>query len=155
MNDRTPEWFGELLRTKARYAKNTCERKDQISRVDAVCWFLCQVKLASARDVKRFMTAFKGKVYTYRCRSRRLADGSIQSRFTKVGLEPAYAMLNTAYGGVGMGFEGRLRTCMTGSHYGPVSPLYRPIPRHYAVTIGGIKRAERVQKFLNSKNVQS
>jgi hypothetical protein len=90
------------------------------------------------------MTAFKGHMPVY---SR--YDRKTRQTITKPDLERAYALLNTAYGGVGVGFEGRLRVCMSGPKYGPVAPLYRPLPRHYAVTIGGIQRAARVQTYLD------
>lgn len=135
MND-TPETLGNLLRSRATHAKNTCEAKRQISRVDAVCWFLSQVQMASAREVKRFVTAFKGRLSWY---STRRGDGTVH------GVERCYALLNTCYGGVGRDITGaRYR----GDHYGPLSPLYRPQPRHYAITVAGVTRAERVAAFL-------
>jgi hypothetical protein len=135
----TPETLGNLLRSHATHAKNTCEAKRQISRVDAVCWFLSKVSMASAKEVKRFVTAFKGKPSWY---SKRRGSGTDQ------GVERCYALLNTAYGGVGMDVLGTQRVCFSGSHYGPVSPLYRPQPRHYAITVAGARRAERVEAFL-------
>lgn len=155
MNDASPETFGRFLRTHARYAKKTCERKGQVSRIDAVCWYLAQVTHASSRDVKRFMTAFKGKGHTYRryVPNPAYVKGGEQPRFltkTWEGPEPAYSMLNAAYGGVGYGFEGRVSPCMTGTHYGPVAPLYRPLPRTYAITVGGIARARRVQDYIDA-----
>lgn len=146
MNDTSPEALGEFLRSRAKHAKNTCERKDQLSRIDATCWYLSKVNHATARDVKRFITAFKGVSYTYRRRMR--VNGVFVTKKWE-GSEPAYSMLNTAYGGVGLDFQGTLRTCRTGAHYGDRAPLYRPLPRHYAVTIAGIQRAARVQSYLD------
>lgn len=139
MND-TPEALGELLRSRAAHAKNTCEAKRQISRVDAVCWFLSHVQMASAREVKRFVTAFKGCMSQYTLydrvtRTHRLVDD----------VERCYALLNICYGGVGRDITG---TRYRGDHYGPLSPLYRPQPRHYAITVAGARRAERVASFL-------
>jgi hypothetical protein len=133
MND-APETLGELLRSRATYAKNTCERKRQISRVDAVCWFLSHVQMASAREVKRFATAFKGRMCTYSTRK-----GSVKD------VERCYALLNICYGGVGKDITG---TRFRGHQYGPLSPLYRPQPRHYAITVAGARRAERVAAFI-------
>ncbi len=146
MEDISPEGLGTFLRSRAKHAKNTCERKGQLSRIDATCWYLSKVSHGTAREVKRFITAFKGAGHTYN--SRRVVNGKVVRR-TWEGPEPAYSMLNTAYGGVGMDFHGKLRVCMTGSHYGPQAPLYRPLPRHYAVTIAGIRRAARVQAYLD------
>lgn len=147
MNDTSPEALGEFLRSRAAYAKNTSERLRQVSRIDATCWYLSNVSHATAREVKRFITAFKGRKHTYR-RYARVNGQFITKKWE--GPEPAYAMLNTAYGGVGMDFQGKLRTCWTGSHYGPVAPLYRPLPRHYANTVAGLRRAARVQAYLDS-----
>ena len=147
MDNASPEAYGESLRARATHAKNTCERKGQVSRVDATCWYLSNVSHASSREVKRFISAFKGNKHTF-TRWRRQADGTFASR-TWEGPEPAYSMLNTAYGGVGMNFNGDVRPCRTGTHYGPVAPLYRPIPRHYANTVAGLRRASRVQAFLD------
>lgn len=144
MNDTSPEALGEFLRARAKYAKNTCERKGQISRVDALCWYLAHVSHASSRDVKRFMTAFKGSMSLYT-----VYDYNTRTRTTKPDLERAYALLNLAYGGVGYGFEGRVRPCMSGAKYGPVAPLYRPLPRTYAITVNGVQRAKRVQDYLD------
>jgi hypothetical protein len=141
----TPETLGNLLRSRATHAKNTCEAKRQISRVDAVCWFLSQVHMASAREVKRFVTAFKGRMSRYSHYDRRAKKHGVRE-----GFEQCYALLNTAYGGVGMDVLGTQRTCYTGSHYGPVAPLYRPQPRHYSITVAGARRAERVAAFLTA-----
>jgi len=146
MNDTSPEALGEFLRSKAKYAKNTCERKGQISRVDALCWYLSYVSHASSRDVKVFMTAFKGCMPMYST-----WDRVTKTHTMKPSLERAYALLNTAYGGVGYGFEGHVRPCYSGAKYGPVAPLYRPLPRTYAITVNGVQRARRVQDFIDSK----
>lgn len=146
MNDTSPEALGDFLRARAKYAKNTSERKGQVSRIDATCWYLSKVSHATAREVKRFITAFKGKTFTYN-RSV-MVDGKRVYKSWE-GPEPAYAMLNTAYGGVGDDFQGTLRTCRSGGHYGPRAPLYRPLPRHYAATVAGLLRAARVQTFLD------
>ncbi len=148
MDDTSPEAFGRFLRTHATYAKNTCPKKGQVSRIDATCWYLSKVSHATSRDVKRFITAFKGRTHTYS--GRRRLNGAWVHR-TWQGLEPAYAMLNTAYGGVGMDFNGTLRTCITGSHYGPVAPLYRPLPKHYANTVAGLVRAAKIQTYIDSQ----
>lgn len=143
MND-TPESFGEFLRSRARYAKNTSERLRQVSRVDALCWYLSKVSHATSREVKRFMTAFKGHMPVY---SR--YNHKTRQTITKPDLERAYALLNIAYGGVGMDFNGKLSVCMSGPKYGPVAPLYRPLPKYYAVTVAGLRRASRVQAYLD------
>ena len=147
MNDTTPEALGGFLRSRAKYAKKTCERKGQLSRIDATCWYLSKVNHATAREVKRFITAFKGQGHTY-TRWVRVGDRRVEKRWE--GPEPAWSMLNSAYGGVGMDFQGTLRTCRTGAHYGARAPLYRPLPRHYAATVGGLVRAARVQSFLDA-----
>jgi hypothetical protein len=146
MNDTTPEALGQFLKDRAKYAKNTCERLSQVSRIDATCWYLSRVNHASARDVKRFITAFKGSGHTY---SRRVREGEKYVTKSWEGPEPAWSMLNTAYGGVGEGFAGKLRCCWSGPHYGERAPLYRPLPRTYAVTIAGLERASRVQRYLD------
>lgn len=139
MND-TPETLGEFLRARAKYAKNTSEAKRQISRVDAVCWFLSHVQMARAREVKRFVTAFKGEMPSYSYFDRRTRMHGVRKD-----VERCYALLNISYGGVGKDITGaRFR----GDHYGPLSPLYRPQPRHYAITVAGARRATRVAAFL-------
>lgn len=150
MNDTSPETLGEFLRSRAKYAKNTCERKGQVSRIDATCWYLSRVSHATAREVKRFISAFKGTTFTY---SRCVRKGDTYVTKTWDGPEPAWSMLNTAYGGVGFGFEGKPRPCWSGCHYGPIAPLYRPLPRHYAITVNGVQRARRVQDFLDAASV--
>lgn len=150
MKNTVPDWMkdaevlGHWLAARASYAKNTSERLGQVSRVDAICWFLSKVELATARDVKRFATAFKGRMSTVERRNRRTGK-----RTTHQIYEPCYALLNTAYGGVGMDVLGKLRTCMSGSSYGPRAPLYRPVPKHYAATVDGLRRAERVQSYIS------
>jgi hypothetical protein len=139
----TPETLGEFLRSKAKHAKNTCERKGQISRVDGVCWFLSKVSHASPREIKRFVTAFKGFMSEYSHYDRKTRVHS-----TKSGVERCCSLLNSCYGGVGKDFTG---VKFRGHNYGDIAPLYRPLPRTYALTIAGIHRAARVQDYINSR----
>lgn len=145
MNDTSPEALGDFLRSRAKYAKNTSERLGQVSRVDATCWYLSRVNHASSREVKRFITAFKGGLQEYSRYDRKTKTHGVVKD-----VERAYAMLNTAYGGVGMDFQGTLRVCLSGPHYGPRAPLYRPLPRTYAATVAGLERAARVERYLSA-----
>lgn len=146
MDDTTPEGYGNFLRARARYAKNTSERLGQISRVDALCWYLSKVNHATSLEVKRFMTAFKGHMPEYSVYNRKTREHKVVK-----GLERAYALLNTCYGGVGKDFQGTLWHSYGDPHYGPRAPLYRPLPRMYAATIAGLSRASRVERYLDSR----
>lgn len=37
-------------------------------------------------------------------------------------------------------------------YYGPKAPLYRPLERTYAVTLPGLNRAARVDRYLRANN---
>ncbi len=136
---RDPAVLGNWLATRVKFAKNTVERFNQVSRVDAICWFLAQVgHLATAKDIKTFATAFRGLYHR---------DG-------KPARSGCYSLLNTCYGGVGKDFNGRPHGTWGSDtnrykNYGPVSPLYRPYRGSYSPTIGGIRRAARVQAHLD------
>lgn len=126
-----PEVLGNWLATRTKFAKNTSERLHQVSRVDAICWYLTRVGcLATSKDIKRFATAFR----------------------TEAGKVGCCSLLNSCYGGVGRDFTGELgRGGYRSAHnYGPVAPLYRPYPRSYSPTIAGLRRAARVQDLLNA-----
>jgi hypothetical protein len=133
-----PEVLGNWLAARLRYGKATSERLTQASRVDSICWFLIQVGcLAKPKDIKKFVAAFKSYRGHYKYS------------------EPCYSLLNNCYGGVGQDFTGRSfgtwgRNENSYKHYGPTSPLYRPMPRHYAPTISGLYRAEHVQAMLDA-----
>jgi hypothetical protein len=142
--DNTPVALATLLRTQVKFAKNTSERLSQVSRVDAICWFLSRVSHATAKDVKLFATTFKGRPTIISTWSQK--TGTLACREVN---DPCCSLLNLAYGGVGVGFEGKPQPCLAGSNYGPVSPLYRPLPRHYAATISGLQRAARVEAILD------
>jgi len=154
---RAPEVLGEWLASHVRSAHNTNERLGHVARADAVCWFLCQVGyLAKAKDVKRFATAFRGRfavVRTWDPVGRKIVV-NVEA------LDMCYSLLNTCYGGVSRDFGGQ--PCVTWGgkennykHYGVVAPLYRSIPRHYSPTIGGLRRAARVQSMLDAIVSQS
>lgn len=147
MNDLTPEDYARrLLQSNLKHARRTRESRLEVSRVDATCWYLSQVFVASAKEVKRFLTAFKGKMHTY-SQGRMDQNGQWLIK-TWAGLEPAYALLNISYGGVGKDFLGTLLVRRHQSHYGQFAPLFRPRPQHYAPTIDGFRRAERVNSLL-------
>lgn len=141
--------LGNWLGARVRFAKNTAERLNQVSRVDAICWYLTQVAcLATAKDIKVFATAFRGFHSTTKTWDR-VAQKEIVNTQALVG---CCSLLNTCYGGVGQDFTGRPFNGgyrRSGLNYGPVSPLYRPYKGSYAPTIGGIRRSARVQTHLN------
>jgi len=126
-----PEVLGNWLAARTKFAKNTAERLNQVSRVDAICWYLVQVGcLSTSKDIKRFATAFRG-------------DG---------GHVGCCSLLNSCYGGVGTDFSGELgrRGHYSAHNYGPRAPLYRPFKHSYSPTVAGLVRAERVRVHLEA-----
>ena len=129
-----PITLGNWLATRVKFAKNTAERLNQISRVDAICWYLAQVGcLATRADIVAFATAFRTMSGTVGC----------------------YSLLNTCYGGVGRDFSGAKFNggYYSSNNYGPLAPLYRPFKANYSPTVNGIRRAARVQDHLNGSVV--
>ncbi len=127
---KSPETLGNWLAARVKFAKNTAERLNQVSRVDAICWFLTQVGcLATSKDIKVFATAFRG------------TEG-------KVG---CCSLLNSCYGGVGEDFSGEIRRggYYSSRNYGQLAPLFRPYKHSYSPTIAGVRRAARVQNYLD------
>ena len=69
--------------------------------------------MATAREVKRFVTAFKRRMSQY---SRCVKENGVRKHRVVNDVEACYVLLNTAYGGVGMDVLGTQRVCVTGSH---------------------------------------
>ena len=156
---RDPEVFGNWLLARVRFAKNTSERLGRVSRCDAICWFLTQVgHLAKAKDVKKFATAFRGRFATTHKYDHIKQTHTVDTE----ALDGCYSLLNTCYGGVGRDFSGKpYATWYSGNsenaykHYGEIAPLYRPFKAHYSPTVGGMRRAARVQTMLDAIISQS
>lgn len=124
-----PEVLGNWLAVRLKFAKNTAERMMQVSRVDAICWYLTlpQVGCLATRDcIKKFATAFR----------------------TEDGVVLCSSLLNACYGGVSQSFDGSLGNWRHGN-YGRLAPLYRPFKAQYSPTIDGVRRGARVQSLLN------
>jgi hypothetical protein len=154
---RTPEVLGNWLAARTSFAKNTSERLNQVSRVDAICWFITQVgHYATAKDIKRFATAFRG-FFSHTWKYDRKKNKNICNPQALVACS---SLLNSCYGGVGKDFGGQLYPTWYGKgensykHYGDVAPLYRPIHGNYSPTIGGLRRSARVQEMLDSNAKQ-
>lgn len=159
MNDATPPtWMkdadvlGNWLAARVKFAKNTSERLGQVARVDAVCWYLAIVGTAKPKQVKLFATAFRG----FQGLGQKCAvdpkTGKVAS-YDAMGLVGCCSLLNTCYGGVGKDFSGATHATWGNEnnrykHYGKIAPLYRPMPRTYAITVDGCRRAARVQDML-------
>ena len=127
-----PVTLGNWLATRVKFAKNTSERLNQVSRVDAVCWFLTlQVDfVAASKDIKLFAGAFAAQEDSPR--------------------NGCCSLLNSCYGGVGKNFSGEMGPrYFNPRNYGPVAPLYRPAKHFYSPTVNGVQRAARVSRLLN------
>ncbi len=155
------------LSSRLTVRKNTSSRLKQVSRADAVCWFIVKRGgLVSAREIKLFVTEAMARrnVTRYRYVKKVGVDCCVADRDPQTGklvrltcLEPCSALLNTCYGGVGKDVSGELtHTWYSGKgenvykHYGPVAPLWRPKRGWYAPTVGGFQRSARVERMFRS-----
>ena len=154
----TPEDYGRWLASCVKSAHASSERLNQVGRCDAICWYLSQVGyVAKAKDVKRFATAFRGFFATKRMWNHETKSyGDIREV-----LDMCYSLLNICYGGVSSDFSGKPFASWHGNgengykHYGSVAPLWRPSRGLYSPTIGGLRRAARVQSMLDVIGSQS
>lgn len=136
------------LAERVRYGRITSEALNVVSRVDAVCWLMMNTEaaLTSRKDILTFATVFRGKTSN----AKTVVEG--------YALNGCYSLLNLAYGGVSVNFDGRpMNTWYRNNenaykHYGAIAPLFRVSKAQYALTLGGIMRAMRVQRLLDKQD---